>query len=302
MSTKKSWPESTFSWESEDRQHYCGSHWDPFYESPDEMLRSLPGLIPESMPYGGFGDTYPGPRKVPESWCKGMYVCWPNARQGLMATLRVSVKQLELVSVSPYTEFGPQVGIEVERVHVWSSGAEAQVEGLWAGVPVSFFDLTFLSSRCWYESGRRADFILTGIAYNASPSSAEDLVLGRDSALAGWLQGGADADLGPELRIGMDGSIIFLPVDEWDRDDYSFRGPVRRVTAFSAWLGQAGWRARVCVMQLDNMDAELDVYLTGRAWTGTEPPQVGDDIEGTLWLQGRLWWASRSKFRDPRGA
>ena len=82
----------------------------------------------------------------------------------MIATLRVSEKNTQLVSVSPYAELGVQVGIEVERVYVWSIGADAQIDCLWGEAPVAFYDLTFLSSRGGYESGRRLDFILNGIA------------------------------------------------------------------------------------------------------------------------------------------
>ena len=29
--------------------------------------------------------------------------------------------------------------------------------------------------------------------------------------------------------------------------------------------------------------------VTESVWTGKEPPRVCEDIEGSLWLQGRLW-------------
>ena len=289
-SPKRSWPDSTFAWESEDQQHYCGSHWDPFYDSPDEILSALPRLIPESMPHIGFGDTYAGPHAVPESWCKGTYLYWPDYRWGLIAALRASNGRIDLANVSPYAERGVQVSIAVERVHVWSSGAEAQIEGLWGEALVEFFDLNFLSSRSWYESGRRLDFILNGIAYEASLASEEDLVVGHDSVLGGWLQGEHESGPARESRISLEGSSIFVHVNDWDRDDYWFRGPVRRVKAFSDWLGQSGWSVSVCVIQMDDEDAELEVQITSRAWSGPEPPQVGDDIKGTLWLQGRLWY------------
>ena len=288
-SRKRSWPDSTFTWESEDQQHYCGSHWDPFCDSPDEILGALPGSISEWMPHIGFGDTYPGPHEVPESWCKGTYLHWPGFQWGLIAALRASKRRFDLANVSPYAERGVQVTIAVERVHVWSSGAEAQIEGLWGEALVGFFDLNFLSSRGWYESGRSLDFILNGIAYEASLASEEDLVADPDSALGSWLQGDHESGPARESRISLKGSSIFVSVSDWDRDDYWFRGPVRRVKAFSDWLGQSGWSVRVRVIQMDDEDAELEVQITSRAWSGPEPPQVGDDIEGTLWLQGRLW-------------
>ena len=67
---------------------------------------------------------------------------------------------------------------------------------------------------------------------------------------------------------------------------------MRKVTAFDDWLEQSGWCVRVCVMRFHGENAELDVFVTGRAWSGPEPPKAGEDIEGSLWMQGRLWWAA----------
>jgi len=290
---ERNWPDCTFEFESEGEKDHGGPHWHPFYDSPDEILAALPDVLSKSTPHRGFGDTYRGPHKVPESWCQGAYLsykCRPEHRLGLIAALRVSEKNTALVSVSPYAELGVQVGVAVERVHVWPSGAEAQLGCLWGEAPVASYDLTFLSSRGWYESGRRLDFILNGIAYQASPCSDEDLVVGADSVLGSWLQSESEPDSMSEVRVGLEGSSIFVPADGCDRDDYWFRGPVRRVKAFSDWFGQSGWSVRVCVMQMESEDAELEIHITDRVWSGSEPPRVGDDIEGTLWLQGRLWY------------
>ena len=276
MRDQMAWPESTFEWEDEDREHYCGSHWDPFYDSADAVLQRLPDIIPKSTRLMPFGDTYSGPYEIPQSWPKGLQLCWPNPQRGLVTTLRASEGAVEVANVSPYVEAGVQVALEIERVHVWSGGAEAQIEATWGEAPVSFFDLAFASSnRAWYEAGKRLDFVLAGIAYSAGPAADE-------------------IDSMPGLSL--DGASVFLEVDEWDRDDDSFRGPVLDVSAISDWLGQPGWRVRVCIMRFSDVeDAELEIFVTRRAWTHPEPPQAGRDIEGTLWLQGRLWWASRGQ-------
>ncbi|HEY9112555.1 MAG TPA: hypothetical protein VIM92_12385, partial [Rhodanobacteraceae bacterium] len=57
-------------------------------------------------------------------------------------------------------------------------------------------------------------------------------------------------------------------------------------------LGQDGWLVTVCVMRyLDESDRELDlrVLVTPRVWKESRPPRVGEDVHGTLWLQGYLW-------------
>ena len=78
---------------------------------------------------------------------------------------------------------------------------------------------------------------------------------------------------------------------DWNRDDYQFGGPVRGVDAFDDWLGQSGWKVRVGEMQFGDESADLDVFVTEREWDGGKAPRVGQDIKGSLWLQGRLWSA-----------
>ncbi len=36
-------------------------------------------------------------------------------------------------------------------------------------------------------------------------------------------------------------------------------------------------------------DMDLTILVTRRVWRGDQPPVVGMEIEGSLWLQGRLW-------------
>ena len=42
--------------------------------------------------------------------------------------------------------------------------------------------------------------------------------------------------------------------------------------AFDGWLGQSGWKVRVGVMQFEDEGADLDIFITERAWTSREPP------------------------------
>ena len=125
MSVEKSWPNGAFVWEDDDQEHYCGSHWDPFFDNPDEILGVLPEIIPASAPLKTFGDTYSGPHDIPAGWTMGVHLCWPNANRGLIVTLRATEDETEVMNISPFAGAGIQVGIEIRKVHVWSSGAEA---------------------------------------------------------------------------------------------------------------------------------------------------------------------------------
>ena len=293
MSNEKSWPDCTFWRESQDQEHYCGSHWDPFYENVDYLFDELPTIISQAKPFRAFSDMHPGPHKIPVDWTRGFSLCWPNADCGLIITLRIAETANEVVNLFPFVNDGTEARIEVEKVFVWISGLEAQIEGYWNDCPVTFFDISFPDNRAWYEAGKHRNFILSGIAYEAGPPKVAKLALEPDSAGAERLRGdleriglGLSDEWKPELHL--EDSAIFLPISGWDRDDYQFRGPVREVSPFGDLLGQSGWRVRVTVMRFDDEDADLDVFVTRRAWSSDKPPEVGQDIEGTLWLQGQL--------------
>ena len=293
MCAEKSWPDCTFTWESEDQKHYPGSHLEPFYENTDHLLAGLPEMLNDAWPSSAFGDIYPGPHEIPAEWAKGAHLCWPYPNRGLIMTLRIGEKDNEVTNLGlcPFFCDGTQISIDIQKVFVWASGMEAQIEGCWNESIVTFFDIAFLNNRGWYEAGKRLDFILSGIAYRAGLPEVRKLALKPDSALAKWQQSMAEQGDEPKPEIRLEGATIFMPLSKGDRDDYWFRGPVRRVTAFDDWLGQSGWRVRVTVMRFDDEDADLDVYVTRRAWSASEPPEVGRDIEGRLWLQGQLWSA-----------
>ena len=292
MKNGKHWPDDTFVWEDESREHYCGTHWEPFFGSPEEIFERLPEIIPYLAFGYTFGETHGGPHDIPPDWTMGRYLYWPNWNRGLVATLRISGTEPELMNISPYAGVGIQATIEIEKIHVWTSGTEAQIEGVWGESPVSFFDLHFLGNRAWYETGKRREFILTGIAYEARMPKVDKLELTPASwaAISRRIQVSPTEGNGP--CIGLEGSCIFIPIADWDRDDYRFRGPVRKVTAFDDWLGQSGWKARVGVMEFEGKSLDLDIFITQRAWNDSEPPRVGLDIEGSLWLQGKLWYAT----------
>ena len=35
MKVGKFWPDDTFVWENGSREHYCGTHWEPFFGNPE---------------------------------------------------------------------------------------------------------------------------------------------------------------------------------------------------------------------------------------------------------------------------
>ena len=197
-----------------------------------------------------------------------------------------------MINWFPYVSDGREAHIEIQEVFVWSSGVEAQINGVWREANVTFFDWAFLNNRAWYKSGTSCYFVLSAIAYQAKPAELVELPVTRHPDMIAWERtitekGGRQWPAQDTVRL--EGAAIFMPISEWDRDDYQFRGPIRRVEPFDDLLGQSGWEVRVTVMRFADEDVDLDVFITRRAWFAAEPPEVGQDIEGALWLQGRLW-------------
>ncbi len=210
MSIEKSWPDDTFVWEDENQEHYCGSHWEVFFDSPDEILQSLPEIIPDLVHLPTFGGFYTGPRESPAGRATGAQLCWPNIHQGFVVTLRVTEGSIEFMNMSPFQTSGIQVDVEVRHVHVWASGAEARIEGVWGESPIAFHDYAYIGNRTWYEAGKRCEFILTGIACRAGPPKVDKLPLASDSRLAEWQRTWAELTEEQATFIGLEGSRIFF--------------------------------------------------------------------------------------------
>lgn len=299
------WPASTFHAEGDNAEHFMGSHWGPFAESgPEVLLKQLPEILSAATPLGGFGEHYRSPRPEPEAWSRGIHLLWPTRGDGngLVVTLRFDTDASRVISLYPHVHHGVQTSLRLNRVRVWEGGVEAQIDATWGETEITFFDTAFLLNRGWYEAGMNYDFLLAGIAYSASPATQNRIPHTPHPDQIAWqrLLAAERNEPPPEVTTYIDfsGAAILLPIAGWDDDEYSFRGTLKAVEAFGDFLGQEGWKVRVTVMRFGDEDADLDLYITRRAWTANEPPAVGQDIEGQLWLQGRLWSAPQAWAKE----
>jgi hypothetical protein len=293
------WPASTFRFETKDEaRHYLGSHWEPWFETGVEsMVRRLPELFEQAVLPERFPVARDALHGIPANWAQGFHLAWPDARRGVMLTTVIDheAKSNYLVGLYPFDTAGSHHPLEIERVNVWKSGVEAQIEAYGGEAPITFFDTHFLLARGEYERERRLDFSLVGMAYGARPSTVFELPYTPNADTVSWqtMLAGERGDIRESLpdKIVLSGMSMFIPVTEWDIDDYQFRGPIKDIRPFDDFLGQSGWRLTVTVLRLSSYahkDFDLDILVTRRAWDDEAPPHVGQDIEGTLWLQGRL--------------
>ncbi len=298
IEAKQPWPESTFIFETEEIEHYLGSHWEPFGDqAAKNFLTRLPEIVKDAGVVKGFGDIENPPRPLPESWVNGFHLVWPDPDKGAIITTAYDENEgkSRLCSIIPFWLEGTCHRLVMLDVSVWENGVEAHISAGLGDADITFYDTHYLLNRGWYGRGQEYDFVLSGIAYSARPAEKAEIPYNPPPDQIAW-----DAMLAQERgeevpetpsSLRLDGAAFFLPILEWDQDDYSFRGPVKEVKPFTDFLGQSGWRVRVTVMRLSDHqpeDIDLDIVITSMAWEEKSAPEVGQDIEGRLWLQGYL--------------
>lgn len=288
-----SWPESTFVHECANAQHFLGSHWDAFFEDSSTIIKNLPAIVQSADVWIGGVNQEPK-RPLPDEWIPGFVLVWPNHRQGLMVIISPGKENNELKSFYPFATDGGQHSLTIRQVNIWESGVEAQIEVEIGETTITFFDIAFAKHRLWYEAGKSYEFILMGIAYGAKPSEVMEMPIKHNPDQIEWqrvLAKNRGEPIPEESSIlSLRGMAMFMQIERWDADDYSFRGPIKSVKEVQGEiLGQEGWFVRVTVLRFGDNDFNLDILITKRAWQGDTPPVVGQDIEGRLWLQGYLW-------------
>ena len=293
----RNWPESTFAFEvAETDSHSMGSHWSPFYDDPQQIVEQIPHILEQALPQSGYGEAFPALRQQPSEWADGWVMSWPYRNRGVATVIRKGRDVNEFASIFPFHDSGAQITLTLDRVIVWENGVEAQIEATIGPARVCFYDRSFVINRLHYEAGRPYDFVLTGIAYRAAIPEPREITVRQNPEVLAWLNRNADGEdsaaYQPEMKLSIGDMAMLMPIDEWDRDDYHFSGPVNAVETVDDMLGQQAWLVDVTVirdLEADEPDIDITVLITERSWDETEPPTVGQTISGALWLQGRLW-------------
>lgn len=289
--------ETTFVFET-DANHFPGSRWPPFYENfADDVVRKLAPIMNEARIALGVSsfDTYKAPA-LPDSWPKAFKLRWPGLeRSGLHFVVEIKPGGNAMTAMFPFIEYGTQTTVEIDTVRIFESGVEAQIDAKIGAAEVTFYDTDFTINAGWYRAGLQMDFILVGLAYACERADEPDMVLPDDSPVMQTMRKAAiemrDDPADSSNRISFKGAAIFVPIVDWDRDDYEFRGTITEVKPYPM-LSQDGWMLTVCVMRsLDANDREfnLRILVTRRIWKEAAAPRLGEDVCGRLWLQGRLW-------------
>ena len=170
---------------------------------------------------------------------------------------------------------GPAWPITISEIVPWANGIEGQISGDCHGAAISFFDTHFYSNQQKYKVGQTYHFNMSAFAYTLSPS--EDLEVGVDDLGAKVSLRGAHAYMPP----GADGGA--------DIDDYWFHSPLEGDISEAELCGRRLRIYPVTIALPEEFEMSVNLYAADHVLgPGMEGVKPEDDLEGYLWLQGRL--------------
>lgn len=230
-----------------------GSHWDTVVGGDLEIKQTVMRTIEE-------GEIVEAPS------VEGREITGHRTDDGPVTSVGVTANG-EMWTAYPVGE-GIVHEIDVNGMIPWVNGVEAQLRGELGPTEINFFPTNFFAEPNDVFGGRR-QVELAALAYDCGPAATETI---RDES-------------GEELST--EGMAGFFPFERGDVDDYSFQTRVKDVEETS-FGGNPVYRLLVPLFRTDE-EGDVDIYLyASERVLGEYVPEVGDDIEGVLWLQGRV--------------
>ena len=190
--------------------------------------------------------------------------------------------------------------VTVDRVEPWEYGIEGWIHAnvTEAQISVSFFDTMYFAGTEQVHPGDQLDVSLAGLAYWLRPIQMRSFEikegpmwqLERERRLK---DGESEKEASRPVEIHMTGASIFLPKggDE-NPDDAQFQGVIDALDSFEH-DGQRIYRMEMVVMRPDDDEFRIAVFASEYVLDGYVP-RLGEDVEGILWLQGRVIGPSSS--------
>ena len=270
-----------------------GDHWGALYDVDEYVKDKLPRDIQES-------------KLVCRHSC--MDVKGDSERSEEVACLRFGndrlANQVLVVSDSsndsrflfsgyPVALDGVVQHVTIDRIDPWEYGIEgwihAKVEG---ASSISFFDTMYFAGSDQLASGQEIEVSFAGLAYWLRPIQMRSFEIKegpmwemeRERRLK---NGESEKDASRPVEIHMTGASIFLPRGgEETPDDAQFQGVIEQLDSFDH-DGQKIYRMEMVVMRPDDGEFRIAVFASEHVLDGYVP-QLGEDVEGILWLQGRI--------------
>jgi hypothetical protein len=273
-----------------------GDHWYSIrqdYESFIESLissvvangRHIPGI---SLPFSNLSDPSAGiVNTAPPCVANGLHTTGEAFDSIVVVVTETNEStgesQSDLWTGYPFCGSGGTYRLTIKEIDKWDNGIEAVIfSETDDGLSVNFFDLLYFRHGPDYEIGATYDFEIGGLISRLRTADPSEFPLDRPD-LADAIKRKLGDSFEMPKTVTSKGAAILMP--RGFPDEYTFHGPVRSIDQIAA-DGRVFHRLVVTCLYGEN-DFDLPMLAAEHVVEGG-PPNTGQDVEGTVWLHGKL--------------
>lgn len=239
-----------------------------FYEDTDELFSTLTEIISSSQVAITYASANIGTLSaLGKDEPNGYLLQWPGPEAGLTSIIHSTQAGScnSFVAVFPFINDGIKYPCRVLEIRLFANRLEAQLvvqAGEDENLSLTFYDTGYLSDRIVYQKDAVYQFVLRGFAYHLET-----------------------------LSVKTDGMYALFPREELGADHYEIHGSVSAVENLpKVMLKQNVWLLRVTIARTeDDEPVDMAICLTAKVLGKNRLPEVGEEVNALIWLQGHLW-------------
>jgi len=271
-----------------------GNHWEAIESNyPEFIAEMLPKICQEGKVAGKNAFTHTlddVPNKVGVAF--GLQYAETPVNFLALIVAEIDEGSNLLWSGYPVCAEGNGCRLVIDEVRSWDNGIEGTIK---AYVPdgglVYFFDPYFFLNKDRYVVGEEVTVKLGALAYMVQKAEQLEIEITEGPMLEierqRLLEDDPNADVTSitSVPISMDGAAIYFPRGE-DQDDAEIRFKVSETARFTC-ADRPFMRLSGIIMRPDSGDVSINIYASEQV-LGGYVPQVGDNVEAVVWMQGYL--------------
>ncbi len=224
---------------------------------------------------------------------------YPDAPGITLRTVALAVQTdpsqgFEMWSAFPCCMRGDPCSLEVASVREDCRGTEGIITASHAGgASVIFFDPLYATSVADYRPGSRICVALSALTYMVEKAENQVIEITNPEQIRAMravdgLKPEQVTDLSP-IPIRTAGMSAYFPAtwDDREGDDFEFQSRIHSLH-LTEYLGERVYVLGITLCKPDDQAITCQLHVPERSIRGGYEPQVGDDIRGSGWLQGRL--------------
>jgi hypothetical protein len=275
-----------------------GDQWDAIYPDFDKFTQHA---LPSTLANGLHDGTAPFAGEYADGSPHGNVVTGirhENGRVGYFALVdcdtRSTPRHNEFITAFPIMSAGIRHQMAIDGFQPLDLPMESLVDAVDHDFSLSFFDPCFYRNRFTYKVGEKHVFSLAALAYSLRQPEVMEYDIDAGPLLEIERQNllkenpNADANSVKSVRISLARMAACFPHKDYPAA-YEIRSPVKSVEWFQ-FEDQDFCCLRVTLVRMgEDADEDFDILLYAASHVLHDyKPQVGDDVEAVIWLQGNL--------------